>query len=326
MTVPVFGAPHYFSPIDVDKRIGRALVRMLFLKFGAVDAGDYADADALRAAESRTLADVETIATSLAHVVLLGRTYAWTVTDERADDGLNVIQPNDRAGKPGRWVAAPFRDFRGPYHWHGLECVGLVDRAIPVESAPNQPSLITLCKGKTPSAFVCFTGKTDRECIDGEPGATMMQTLNFQIKVISKNWRGSPSARFGSEVPDEAALDPGASEIIGRIEWLLRGSQGLYGEVPGGGYAGALGLGTSPWTDYCRVTIGNHDAANSFGKDLRLMDVLNVSIRLATERPNEIEDLTTLQAFALRLQQPQDDGTQPVNIGDPSIIFARATP
>jgi hypothetical protein len=97
MTVPVFGAPHYFSPIDVDKRIGRALVRMLFLKFGAVDAGDYADADALRAAESRTLADVETIATSLAHVVLLGRTYAWTVTDERADDGLNVTPETLRA-------------------------------------------------------------------------------------------------------------------------------------------------------------------------------------------------------------------------------------
>ena len=57
--------------------------------------------------------------------------------------------------------------------------------------------------------------------------------------------------------------------------------------------------------------------------DLRLMDVLNVSIKLATERPNEVEDLTTVQAFALQLTQPQDDGSA-VDIGPPSILFARA--
>lgn len=323
MSVPVYGSPLYFSPIDVDERIGRALVRMIFLKYGALDAGTYIDADALRAATSRTLADVETIATSLAHVTTLGRTYAWSVTSTLPDDGLNVIQPTDRPSGAGRWISAPFRDFRGPYQWHGLECVGLVDSAVPVEAKPNQPSLITLCKGKTPSVFVCFTGKTDREICDGEPGATMFSTLNYQIKVISKNWRGSPSARFGSEIPEEAALDPGASEIIGRIEWLLRGSQGLYGEVPGGGYAGALRLATSPWGDACRVIIGNHETASSFGNDLRLMDVLNVSIKLATERPNEVEDLTTVQAFALQLTQPQDDGSA-VDIGPPSILFARA--
>ena len=324
MTTPSFGSALYFSPIDVDERIGRALVRTIFLKYGALDAGTYADAVALRAATSRTLSDVETIATSLAHVQSIGRTYAWSVTDARPDDGVTVIQPDDRPTSAGRWVAAPFRDFRGPYFWHGLECVGLVDRAVPVEARPNQPSLITLCRGKTPSVFVCFTGKSKREPLDQEPGAIQMDTLNFQIKAISKNWRGSPSARFGSEIPEEEQLDPGASNIIGRIEWLLRGSQGLYGTVPGGGYAGALGLSTSPWTDFCRIAIGSHETAQSFGNDLRLMDVLNVSVTLATERPNEIEDLTGLQAIAMQLQQPQDDGSA-VDIGSPSILFARAT-
>lgn len=320
--VPTYGSPLYFSPIDVDERIGRALVRMIFLKYGALDAGEYADVVALRAATSRTLADVERIATSLAHVVNIGRTYAWSGSDTRPDDGQNVIQPDDRATSPGRWVSAPFPDHRGPYQWHGLECVGLVDRAVSLEERPKQISLLTLCKGKTPSVFVCFAGKTDRKVLDQEPGALLWTTLNYQIKVISKNWRGSPSARFGSEVPEEEALDPGASAIIGRIEWLLRGSQGLYGEVPGGGYTGALGLSTSPWSDSARVVIGNHEAASSFGNDQRLMDVLNVSVRLATDRPNEIEDLSTAQAFALQVQQPQDDGSA-VDIGPPSILFAR---
>ncbi len=143
MSVPVYGSPLYFSPIDVDERIGRALVRMIFLKYGALDAGTYADADALRAAVSRTLSDVETIGTSLAHATALGRTYAWSVTSTLADDGLSVIQPNDRPTGAGRWLSAPFRDFRGPYQWHGLECVGLVDRAVPVEGKPNQQTMNT---------------------------------------------------------------------------------------------------------------------------------------------------------------------------------------
>lgn len=70
------------------------------------------------------------------------------------------------------------------------------------------------------------------------------------------------------------------------------------------------------------MIIGNHETASSFGNDLRLMDVLNISIKLATERPNEVEDLTTVQAFALQLTQPQDDGSA-VDIGPPSILFAR---
>ena len=40
------------------------------------------------------------------------------------------------------------------------------------------------------------------------------------------------------------------------------------------------------------------------------MDVLNVSVTLAAERPNEIEDLTGLQTIAMQLQQPQDDGAR----------------
>ena len=74
----VFGSALYFSPIDVDERIGRALVRTIFPSTARFDAGTYADAVALRAATSRTLSDVETIATSLAHVQSIGRTYAWS--------------------------------------------------------------------------------------------------------------------------------------------------------------------------------------------------------------------------------------------------------
>lgn len=318
-----FGSPHYISPLDVDERIGRALVKSIFLKFGALDAGTYADGAALRDAESRTLPDVARIGTSLAYITNIGKTVAWDVMDTRTDNGTTIFKPNDRqADQPGRWVAAPFRDWRGPFYYHGLEVVGLVDRAVPLEAKPNQPSLVTLAKGKTPAVFVCFLGKTDRTVESDEPGALVMATVNFLIKVITKNWRGSPSARYGSDVPEEADQDPGASRIIGLIEWLFRGSQGLFGEVPGGGYAGALGTTPTPWTDFCRTIIGNHTAAASFGNDYRLMDTLEISVRLATDRPNEIQDLTRLDAFRVQHQQPQAQGG-PADIGPPVIIFAR---
>lgn len=319
-----YGSPFYMSPIDVDERIGRALCKCIFLKFGALDAGSYADTGALRAATSRTLPDVETVATSLAHVQALGRTFAWSVTDTRADDGQLVIKPDDREpDQQGRWLAAPFPDWPGPFHWHGLEFVGLIDRAVPLESRGAQPSLLTLCKGKTPAVFVSFVGKTDRTVLDQEPGAILMTTLNFQIRIISKNWRGSPSARYGSEIPEEADLDPGASALAGRIEWLLRGSQGFYGEgVPGGGYTGAAGVSMSPWNDYCRILIGNHTTGASFGQDLRLMDTLEIGVRLAVDRPNEVQDLVQLRRFYVQQQQPQPDGSA-LSIGSPLVIFAR---
>jgi len=320
-----FGAPHYISPIDVDERIGRALVKSIFLKFGSLDAGSYENVPALRAAESRTLADVERIGTSLAYVRDIAHTYAWSPSENRPDNGVTVLLPDDRSpDSHGRWLAAPFRDWRGAYYFHGLEVVGLVDQAVPVEAKPNQPSLVTLAKGKTPAVFVSFTGKTDRTVMDQEPGSIVMATVNFLVRVISKNWRGSTAARYGSEIPEEEALDPGASKIIGYIEWLLRGSQGLFGEVPGGGYGGALNLSTSPWTDFCRVIIGNHQAAASFGNDQRLMDKLEISVRVATDRPNEIQDLQGLDAFSVQNQQPQDDGSV-VDIAQPYILFARKT-
>lgn len=324
MPVPAFGAPLYFSPIDVDERIGRALVRNIWLKYGLIGAGSYADAAALRAAESRAMPDRGEIATELAEVRQIGNVFGWDCYSLLADDGYNILRPNDRAADvPGRWVRAPFRDFRGPYYWHGFECVGFVDRRIPLEAPEDQPSLLTLCKGHEPAAFVCFTGKSRPEVLDEEPGALQFETLNYEIKVISRNWRGSPAARFGSGVQAEADQDPGTSPLIGRIEWLLRGSQGLYGTVPGGGYRGDQPVTPLPWNDYCRVQVGNHGTGQSFGPDMRLMDTLEVNIRLATERPNEIEDLIPLDAIAAQQTQPHPDGSA-IPIGDPYILTARS--
>jgi len=316
-------APLVLSPIDVDERIGRALVSAIFLKYGSLDAGTYASAVEMRAAVSRNMQDTDELGTSLAYVQAIAQTYAWSPYDLRPDDGLQVLKPDDRdPDRHGRWVAAPFRDHRGAYYWHGLEVVGFVDKAIPLEAPRGRPSLLTLAKGKTPAVFVSFDGKDRPVVQDAEPGAILEHTLNFTLRVISKNWRGTPSARFGSGISEEAALDPGASAIVGRLEWLLRGSQGLYGAVPGGGYSGALGMDTSPWTDFCRVIIGAHSTSDTFGQDLRLMDSLAISVRVSTDRPSEIQDLNRRNAFAVQQTQVQSDGSA-CPIGPPQILFAR---
>ena len=323
MSVPVFGSPFYFSPIDVDERIGRALVRTIWLKYGMLGAGIYATVGDLRAADSRAMPTRGEIATELAYVQAVGHSWGWDCYSLRADDGVTILRPTDRAfDVPGRWVSAPFRDFRGPYYWHGLTCVGFVDRRIPLDAPSGQPSLLTLCKGHEPAVFVCFAGKAKPEVWDQEPGAGDFKTLRFDIKVISKNWRGSPAARFGSGIAEEAAKDPGTSEIIGRIEWLLRGSQGLYGTVPGGGYQGAASSQTSPWTDFCRISIEDHQTGESFGPDMRLMDTLSITIKLATERPNESEDLVAHERFLMQETQPQPDGSA-IPIGEPYILISR---
>ena len=67
MTTPFFRSL-YSSPIDVDERIGRALVRTIFPSTARFDAGTYAGCGGAATATSRTMpSDVETIATSSAH-------------------------------------------------------------------------------------------------------------------------------------------------------------------------------------------------------------------------------------------------------------------
>ena len=83
--------------------------------------------------------------------------------------------------------------------------------------------------GKTPSVFVCFTGKSKREPLDqGKPGAIQMDTLNFRDQGHLKNWRGSPSARFGSEIPEEGATRTQAHRTSsGASNGFLRGRRAI---------------------------------------------------------------------------------------------------
>ena len=73
--------------------------------------------------------------------------------------------------------------------------------------------------------------------------------------------------------------------------------------VPGGGYA------EGAWTIHKSMDRllphhdRQHETAQNFGNDLRLMDVLNVSVTLATERPERNRGFDRLQAIAMQLQQ-----------------------
>jgi len=277
----------YLSPRDAHRVVARALIRQLWLKLGVRDLTAVADPGALRAMPSGALDDKEALAPELCYVTSQSCSYWWDRWSVAPDNGTTVIQPADvAAGRGGRWLAAPFRDFARRFYLRGVD---LVHDSIPLEVGQDsaRPSLTTLCANKTPFLFVCFLGKDQPQETDSQPIAEERRHLDFRLKVISQNWRHEPTAQMGSPVADELAADPGPAAIIGDIEEYLMRWNTLHDCDPGMG----------------RVKIGAHKAAQSWGRDNRLMDTLDIRVLVSIQIENEIQDLGNPQWLAVQLQQ-----------------------
>jgi len=277
----------YLSPRDAHQVVARALCRQLWLKLGVRDLSAVPDPTALRALPSEALDDKESLAPELCYVTSATCSYWWDRYSTAADNGTTVIQPADVvAGRGGRWLAAPFRDFTQRFYLRG---VALVHDSVPLEVGQDsaRPSLTTLCANKTPFLFVCFTGKDAPQETDAQPIAEERRHLDFRLKVVSQNWRHEATTQMGSPLADERAADPGPATIIGDIEEYLMRYNTLHDFDPGMG----------------RVKIGQHRAAQAWGRDNRLMDTLDIRVLVSIQIENEIQDLGNPAWLAVQLQQ-----------------------
>lgn len=309
-TVAYKGLPNpatYLSPRNADRTIALSLAVQLWLKYGergGRNLRDLPDVAALRAEPSRALDDQGIVTSELCYVASKGHRYRWSRFAALADDGDAVIQPADVvAGQAGRWLKAPFRDFER--RWY-LKTVELCEDRIPFRSPEDEngqpigPSLLQLCEGKLPAVFICFAGKDAPMEASQIPVAQDLRHLKFNIKALSANFRGQ-AGRLGSPDAAEAEADPGASAIIGDVEWYLRAYNNLNGTV---------GLG--------RMKIGEHRPVGQFGQEHVLMDMLPVRALVTIEVPNEPQDLIRPDVLHVQVQQlVQDDPQQRQNIGDP---------
>lgn len=292
----------YMSPRNVDRIVTVALARQLWLKYGARKISDQASIGDLRALPTRALDERDTICTELVYVRELQSTVRWSRYELRADDGEAVFRPADvDPALGGRWLAAPFRDFDRRFYLQHCQIVTPgVQLAVPPDS--KEPSLLGFCEGKLPAIFICLTGKTGEDVISQEPGALRMPWMNFTIKVVDRGLRGEPEARLGSPFPDEAAEEPGASAVVGDIEWYLRAHQNL-GGMPGVG----------------PIKIGEHSVAAGWGKDHRVMDTLQIQVRVQTEVPNIPQDLLEVRRLVVQPEELLEDLSQ-APIGNPQIL------
>lgn len=294
----------YLSPIDAHEVLGRALLTQLWQRFGALLEERPADLAALRAIPTGALEDRGSIASDLAYVADKYMPYRWDRFDGRPDDGDEVIRPLDvDQEQGGRWLKSPFFDYPGRYYCHVFQHAQMIHNAVPLaEATPGGPSLLSLCSGKTPAIFLCYMGKGPQQQRDQQPGKLADDRFEYRVKVITKNWRGEPAARFGSPVDDEE-WEPGSAELIGRVEWFLR--------KHADGLSETMGVGV--------IQIGQVRPEASWGPDMRVMDTLDFTVQATTEVFNEPQEVVQALRFNVQTKQRLDDGTL-VNIGQPSRV------
>ncbi len=201
---------------NIDELTGRALLMHLALAYRVCSQPDgatyYADEAALRAQRSDVFDTDEDAAPALAQVGAMGRgqIWAWFRFSTEAE-GPGVLRPDDvAADAPGRW------------HRQTLPCVAACGTARYYQHVELVDSRLTLkqlwsrCRGKTPALFISYMGSDAEET--SQTLAFYHMRLDYQVRVLSANFRGGVAARWSPARQAEAQSDPGASRMIGDVQ------------------------------------------------------------------------------------------------------------
>jgi hypothetical protein len=71
------------------------------------------------------------------------------------------------------------------------------------------------CRGQTPALFVSLLGSKEEEA--SQTRAFYRVSAEYQLRVISANYRGGVAARFTPPMVEDEIADPGASRMIGDL-------------------------------------------------------------------------------------------------------------
>lgn len=215
----------------VENAIRDAILFALGKRFPSV-----ATAAAVRALPSRgtsggTIRDDDDLI-CIASGGVVSASYRWSTPSTSADDGTNVLRPDDvLVGEPGRWLkwTSPLR-FEpvvggNSYALHAIE-TGILEKVVILDQDMSVEDIERIIEGHTPSVVISASGD-DPERLNLH-GFAFDTTYRFKITAIAQNLRDRREHAQGSTVD----VSVGANTIDGMIKALLHGTQ--LGEVVDG--------------------------------------------------------------------------------------------
>lgn len=300
------GVPNEGTFLDVRQAgevWGRGIMQHLALAFRKRFA--FASIAELKAAPTTGLSDNDDAAPNLASVN--GATYSFVRFSSASPDDYDAVLPDDiEVTSTGRWLRTPLPYYANLVRNRYYEHVEYVDDRVQVFGPDKSGSLWDRCRGKTPALFVSCVG--DEAENTSQVFAWHWFTATFRLRVLSANWRGGVSARFGSYDLAEELGDPGASRMIGDLRWYFISTNGVLTRVSDAGdvvqhRAGLLGLN--------EVRIGRRSLDEDRNERV-ISESLEIELRGSIWTPSEPGELLTPRAVFV--QQYTDLG---IPVADP---------
>jgi hypothetical protein len=230
---------------------------------------------ALRALDSTALPD-----RALRFVTAKGLTYIWRRFVATADDGDAYVRPADvDSANPGRWVKTASTAATG----YLKRCELYNDNVNDIETIEER------LFANMPAMLLSFESM-NHKAKSMSPGALYWATIRFQLQAVSVSERAEQTARQGSLLAAEAAVDPGTAAMLGDAKAVLAGY--------------ALGLDDVATTEIGDETPQIHDLARA-----RFTESLDITVYATLT--NQDTDLVTIESFGVQEQLADlaQDGT-----------------
>lgn len=196
-----------------DELGGRAIMLHLALAFRVLvrpaDGEFFADEATLRASRSDVYDTNEDAAPALVQVGASRNIWAWFRFAD-VPETASVLRPDDvLPGDPGRWIRQVLPPVAACGTTRYYQHVELID------ARTKTKDLWSACRGQTPALFVSFVGSDTDEA--SQTRAFYRVNAEYQIRVLSSNYRGGVAARYTPPTASEKAADPGVSRMIGDV-------------------------------------------------------------------------------------------------------------
>jgi hypothetical protein len=263
---------------DLENALRDAILYALAIRIPPVASAAALRASPTRGAGSSTRSDDDLIQIIPGQNLAAGDSYRWSAVSIAADDGLNVIKPDDVTGN-GRWLlwTSPLRFVPvtggDSFYLHELGS-GPLARVEILDKNFTDEEVLALLTGQVPAVIIEATDDDPQDATENV-GMQWLTAYHFTISVITENLRDRRQAAQGAEADGDP--DPlGANTIDGMIKSLLAGSR-LHAVI-GGVRAVRLGRGRNSISDLVerrvvrsreytiQVTEDNPSAPNDTGR------------------------------------------------------------
>lgn len=225
---------------------------------------------------------------ALKFVTSKGVTYIWRRFVSNVDEDDDYIKPADvDSANAGRWVKTT-----------STASSGYLKRCELYNDDQNDlKTMETRLFGAMPAMLLSYEGRSFEPKSLGLPGFLYWAGMRFTLMVVSVNERADQTARQGSLLTAESAVDPGTGPMMGDAEHTLAGSD--------------LGL-----RDVARVEILSDRPVIRDLARARFVEALDLEVFATLTNPPD-ETLATIETIGMQLELAdlaEDGTTDPDNL------------